>query len=252
MSISDRTRKMLWAKSGNRCMICRIELIQGVGGSSANLIVGEECHIVSGKENGPRGSIEFLGEIDSYDNLVLLCANDHKRIDELTDIYTPEKLQQCKSVHEAWVKSTLEKDVIAFANDELNIKSLQKIISGKQLIDVIRGAQLYDYRPDDLTSETEASEVGGFFDELKDYGDILSEMGYAEVAKWELHLNEEIEKLHQMGFVLFGLSRQLRLHNQKTDLGVFNSATVVAVREDNPGIVGDFLILHFPRKVNLI
>ena len=79
MSITDRTRNASWAKWGNRCLLCRIELGQEADGVTKNLILGEECHIVSEKGKGPRGEVELVGDYDGYDNLFLLCANGHKR-----------------------------------------------------------------------------------------------------------------------------------------------------------------------------
>jgi hypothetical protein len=171
---------------------------------------------------------------------------------ELTDIYTADRLRLFKAVHETWVRTTLGRDATAFANDKQNIKSLPKITSGKQLVDIINGADGYDFNHDELKTEDEANEVGGLFEELKDYGDIISDIGFAEVAKWGLHLNDQIEKLRQMGFVLFGLRRKLRLHNDKEeDMGVFDTASIIAVRQDNPCIVGDFLIAKFQTKISL-
>jgi hypothetical protein len=251
MGITDKTRKALWAKSGNRCLLCRIELVQETAGVTDTLIIGEECHIVSAKGKGPRGEFEFSGDFDSYENLILLCANDHKRIDELTEIYTVDKLRLFKGIHETWVRTTLERDVTAFANDKQNVKSLPQIITGKQLVDIINGAYIFDFNHDELKTEEEATEIGGLFEELKDTGDILSEIGYSEVAKFGLWLNDEITKLKEMGFLLFGVRRKLRLLNdKKEDMGIFDTASLIAVRQDNPSIVGDFLIAKFPTKFN--
>lgn len=49
MPISSKTRKILWAKSGNRCAICKIELIHQEKGSTDKTVIGEECHIVGQK-----------------------------------------------------------------------------------------------------------------------------------------------------------------------------------------------------------
>lgn len=249
MSITDKTRKALWAKSGNRCSICRLELVQELDGVTDNLVIGEECHIVSPKRRGPRGDIDFSNDFDCYDNLILLCANDHKRIDELADIYTAETLRSAKNLHETWVRTTLERDAIAFANDKHNIKSLPRILSGKQLVDIVNGSHLCDFRHVEFKTEDEATEVGGLLEELKEYGDILSEMGYVEVGKLGLHLNGEIEKLKQMGFLLFGMKRRLRLRNSENEhAGVYETATLIITRQDNPSIVGDFLIAKFPSQ----
>lgn len=249
MGLKDKTRKALWAKSGNRCSLCRIELVQDSSESNDTLIIGEECHIISSKSNGPRGGLDYNGDFDHYDNLILLCANDHKRIDELTDIYTDEKLRLIKTLHESWVKSTLERDVLAFTNDKNNIKSLSKLVSGKQIVDLINGAHMFQFDHDELKTEEEANTIGEFFEELRDYGDILSDIGFAEVAKIGLHYNGEVEKIKQLGFLLFGLRRKMRLRNDKhEDMGLYDTSSIVAVRQDNPGIVGDFLIAKFQQS----
>jgi hypothetical protein len=45
------------------------------------LVLGEEAHIVARSIYGPRGSDGSRGNVDGYENLVLLCAADHKRVD---------------------------------------------------------------------------------------------------------------------------------------------------------------------------
>jgi len=247
MAITDKTRKALWAQSGNRCLLCRIELVQESEHENDKLIIGEECHIVSSKTNGPRGDTTFIGNYDHIDNLVLLCANDHKRIDELTDIYTVEKLKLFKLIHENWVKTTLERDVIAFTNDKNNVKSLPKITSGKRIIDIINGAHLFDFHHDELSTEKEAEIIGDLLEDLKDYGDLLSDIGYTEIAKLGLRYNDELENLKQMGFILFGIRRKIRVRNdKKEDMGLYDAASIIIVRDNNPSIVNDFLIAKFP------
>lgn len=59
MCITDKTRKTLWVKSGNRCLLCRIELVQETDGVTENLIIGEECHIVSGKAKGQEAKLSL-------------------------------------------------------------------------------------------------------------------------------------------------------------------------------------------------
>ena len=47
MAINDKTRKVLWGRSGNRCAICRRELVLDATTVDDVSVVGEECHIVS-------------------------------------------------------------------------------------------------------------------------------------------------------------------------------------------------------------
>ena len=252
MSISIKTQKVLWAKSGNRCILCRIELVQEVEGSTENLIIGQQCHIVSEKGKGPRSNSNFENDYDGYENLILLCANDHKRIDELTEIYTPEKLILFKQLHEHWVKTTLEKDATAFANDERNVKSLPLIKTGKQLLEIIRGAHVSDFESEELKTNEEAKSVGYIFDLLRDYIDILDELRFSDLAKLGIELNSEIAKVEKLGFLAFGMKRTLRLRQKSgKDMGVFETASIVIVRKDNPSIVSDFLLAKFPTKTNI-
>jgi hypothetical protein len=226
-----------------------MELVQKTEDVGTNLILGEECHVISSKNNGPRANLDYAGDYDLYDNLMLLCANDHKRVDELTDVYTVEKLKLFKQLHEEWVRTTLERDVIAFTNDKLNIKSLPKLTTGKQVVDIINGAHMFDFNNDELKTKEEAEEIGGFFDLLKETGDVLDDMSHVDVAKFGLDINETINKIQGMGFSIFGLRRKMRVFNhKKEDVGLFDGASLVIVRSDNPSIVSDFLIARFPDK----
>lgn len=92
-----------------------------------------EYHIIS-KRNGPRSDQKYSGDYDGYENLILLCPNDHKRIDGLVKSYPASKLRLLKSNYEVWVKNKVRKNPFAFANDRIDIKSLEKINSGRHLL----------------------------------------------------------------------------------------------------------------------
>ena len=251
MAISDKTRKALWARSGNRCAICRLELVEKSEAATDPLIIGEECHIVSRRENGPRGNLSHEGDYDDYNNLLLLCANDHKRIDTQIDIYTTESLHLFKAVHESWVKSTLEKDVLAFTNDKHNISSLPKIKSAKELLALVDGAHLYNFSCDDKLPSEYIIIISELFDYLKDYGDILSDMSFVEKGELHIELNAQLESLTEKGLSFFGLRRKTNLYQDGKDLGSFSNATGVVVKSDHPAILGDFLIIKLPEKMDL-
>lgn len=90
--------------SGKRCAICNTELID-----KYNNIIGEEAHIISSKPNSPRGNIPIAqSEIDSYENLILLCPTHHAEIDKNVDYWTVEKLKETKKIHEEKVKIGLD------------------------------------------------------------------------------------------------------------------------------------------------
>jgi hypothetical protein len=101
MAISDRTRKTLWARAGGRCSLCRVLLVTSPTETDAASVFGEEAHIVAQSPGGPRAG--HVAELDSYDNLILLCSRDHKRVDDQPLFFTAELLVMMKRGHEAWV-----------------------------------------------------------------------------------------------------------------------------------------------------
>jgi predicted restriction endonuclease len=92
MSVRDKTRKKLWAKSGNRCAICKHELVGYQSEHATEVIIVEECHLVSPRPLRPRYDPELMIGYDDYNNLILLCRNHHKIIDEQVEIYTAGRL----------------------------------------------------------------------------------------------------------------------------------------------------------------
>ena len=121
MGISAKTRKMLWGRAASRCSIadCRIELVMDPGDTDDPSLVGEECHIVAREDGGPRGLSKLSPDKrDLYSNLILLCCNHHKLVDDRSDEYPVEVLQRIKSEHEEWVRSRLGPAGIEEQRDE--------------------------------------------------------------------------------------------------------------------------------------
>jgi len=104
---------MLWGRSGSRCAFpeCKKILIEDKTDTDNESLIGEEAHIVAKCQDGPRGKSELnLRERDSYDNLILLCKNHHKIIDDQPKKYTVEFLYEIKKKHIEWVKQSLKID----------------------------------------------------------------------------------------------------------------------------------------------
>jgi hypothetical protein len=102
---------MLWGRSGNKCAMtdCKIDLVMDMSETDDESLIGEECHIIAQKTNGPRGDDNYPPEkIDKYNNLILMCRNHHKIIDDNPSNYPIEDLVTLKREHEAWVKTKLE------------------------------------------------------------------------------------------------------------------------------------------------
>lgn len=109
MGISLKTHKILWARSGNQCAICKNELIiDSADPMDDASIIGDEAHIIARKASFTRGDYESLSpeQRDHYSNLILLYKTHHKQIDDQPLYYSVERLREIKRVHEFEVKAT--------------------------------------------------------------------------------------------------------------------------------------------------
>ena len=92
-------------------------------------LIGQEAHIVAQKKNGPRGKSTLTDDQrNKYDNLILLCSNHHKLIDDQEIKYTVELLKEYKIKHEKWVKKNLSQDIIKQREDEVYSSYVDKFI----------------------------------------------------------------------------------------------------------------------------
>lgn len=182
MSISDKNRKILWGKSGNKCAMCKHTLVFEGTEQDSESIVGEECHIISGAKNGPRSDPQFPREkVDDVSNLVLLCRIHHKQIDDQVETFTPEILRTIKSNHEKWVEEKL-KDIpqtpkIRIVRDKNQIPEKLNIVhTGKEMFEIMSGcvASYMDYS-DNLTDE-ELDLVANFLQNIKDWCEFSQEL----------------------------------------------------------------------------
>jgi hypothetical protein len=201
LAISEKTRKMLWAKSGNRCAICKIELITEQK-TDSNLNIGEECHIISSKSKGPRHKSN-LNDYDSFDNLILLCRNHHKEIDTLIDSFPEE------------------------------IKFLVRISSGKELMNILSDAMGYRVDYDNIISKDEADYIGSTLQTFIDYGEISSDLGIQDKINIGLEFDSQIKKLDEEGYFIFGEKNVEEYRGVKN----FSIATLLIKRKDNEEII---------------
>jgi len=121
MSITLKTHKMLWGRSGSRCAMsdCRKELVMDATETDDESLIGEECHIVAESPDGPRGDPAVPSDkLNKYDNLILLCRIHHKIIDDQPNTYSVERLKATKALHESWVRESLSTYDQAKQNDD--------------------------------------------------------------------------------------------------------------------------------------
>ncbi|MGF7035325.1 hypothetical protein J2T17_006333 [Paenibacillus mucilaginosus] len=122
----------LWTVSGGRCSYkgCNKLLILNEDGNLSN--IAEKAHIIGHK--GPRYSFAqeygFTDEdLENVKNLMMMCKDHHKLIDDHPDQYPPDKLFKMKREHEEWVLSwgELKKKSIAIIHKRMSppIRSIE-------------------------------------------------------------------------------------------------------------------------------
>lgn len=125
MAISLRAQKTLWGRAAGRCSYpgCRMDVFFDEAEAGDPSLVGENCHMVSEADQGPRADPTMpQAQRDSYPNLILLCRNHHRIVDDPANgerDYPIERLQEMKRAHETWVRDQLGFDAVKQRDDEL-------------------------------------------------------------------------------------------------------------------------------------
>lgn len=235
MAITDRTRKKLWAKSANRCSVCKTELFsQKEGTSDCN--IGEECHIISSKKKGPRHKPN-LNNFDTFDNLILLCRNHHREVDELTDTYTEELLRYVKLNHEKWVQETIDNAINTGKGKSIKPKFLVRITSGKELLSIVGDSHGYRTDYDEVENEEDAEYIGGVLQDLVDYGDLFGIVETYDKVKMGFQLNQLIKDLDKKGYFLFGEKGIERIKFGNGESDSWSIATLIIRKKDSSEII---------------
>jgi len=96
-------------------------------------IVGEIAHIVANSDTGPRADPTFpKDQRNKYENLILLCPNDHTPVDKQDSTFTVQDLRSWKNEHERWVFDRTRDAVPGVGFAELEIVTKALVGAGKK------------------------------------------------------------------------------------------------------------------------
>ena len=204
VAISDRTRKILWARAGGRCSLCRVLLVTAGTEEDDPSVFGQEAHIISEAPSGPRAG--ELPDHDVYDNLILVCSEDHKRIDDQVNHYTPARVEQIKREHEAWVASLDDTSgpvrLVADPTHPID-KKLRLCMTGSALWNLMSGVQAFHPSWEDGLSEEQQDMIASFLDDLRDWMDVTSTNDSFQVGRDAAkHLQEHVQALTEAGLLI--------------------------------------------------
>lgn len=123
MSTTKQHLKILWGRAAGRCSYpgCHLDLLPSLD-AGGDLVLGEMAHIIGKKPNAPR-ALAAIGEDDSYDNLVLLCANHHTLIDNAETDFDEETIRTWKADWESKVSVRLRSRSSVSNSNALEIRS---------------------------------------------------------------------------------------------------------------------------------
>lgn len=243
MAITDKTRKMLWGRSGNRCAICKHELVVNATSSDDESVVGDDCHIISSRPSGPRYDPSCPRErLNAYENLILLCRTHHKMIDDQCESYTVDILRQMKVNHEVWVSRQLSASPrpkpVKIHRVKQNIPAyLVRLTTGKEVFNLALNAYVMWTNHDELNSQEEVDLVGDFLQNVRDLIDIGSDLEPADQVKASFDLTRSLEELERAGFFVFG-GREIQLLEGGTEEPSDWPVAILSVlRKDNSEII---------------
>ncbi|WP_155633683.1 HNH endonuclease signature motif containing protein [Burkholderia cepacia] len=126
-SITARTISILFGKAAGRCSICNTPVVE------RDVKIGEMAHIIAKKKDGARGKLPFEGDINGYENLILLCPNHHAEVDDNEAIYPPARLHQIKNEHERYVQNLFEQESKARTMDIAGLRALMMFLPFTQI-----------------------------------------------------------------------------------------------------------------------
>lgn len=211
MAITNRTRKMLWGRAAGRCTLCNSDLVLDPSDSAdREAVVGDECHIVAQQPGGARAG-RPPGGIDDYDNLILLCGVDHKRVDDQPGHFTIERLKALKAEHERRIAHTGGLPDIRIVDDPTAGPFVVRLtVSGRELWKLTAGADAWAFDHPDPADEAEVEMLGRFLANIKDWSEIASELGPGEAVRGAFALSQDLDALSDRGFAVYA-SRRRRL-----------------------------------------
>ena len=100
---STTTIKVLFGLSGGQCAYpaCTNTVIEPATENSDAFVSAHICHIYAINEDGPRGKPGLTStELNSPENLILLCRHHHGIVDGQYETYPTEMLKEWKQAHE--------------------------------------------------------------------------------------------------------------------------------------------------------
>jgi hypothetical protein len=187
-------------------------LTEDAKGSDPAVVTGMEAHIVSGKSGGPRYRPLPSEEVDDPDNLILLCPNDHARVDKQDSAYSEEELRRIKSEHELWVRrlGSHVPQVRLRDPDAGKPMLVHRMATGTQLMAAAGGSHAMRTSQPERLEADEVELLADFLQNVSDWSELWNGLGPGERLRAEYELTQDLDDLLEKGFLVYaGVRRQV-------------------------------------------
>ena len=108
-NISEKKKIILMGLCGGKCELrgCNNSVVEDMlTGDKSNF--ANYAHIIASSENGPRGNETLSNKLSNDENnIMVLCRNHHKEIDDFPEKYPEELLKKMKKEHEDFIRDLM-------------------------------------------------------------------------------------------------------------------------------------------------
>lgn len=133
-AIPTNIKRELWAQCGGYCQNpdCNKYLFANIDNDLVSL--ADTAHIIGAGKTGPRSEHELAGVIqkDGFSNLIMLCLDCHKIVDELEHKFSVEEIKLWKTRHFQRIQATFA--VPTFSNEQELLKEVHDILDENRFI----------------------------------------------------------------------------------------------------------------------
>ncbi|MEE4180199.1 nucleotidyltransferase domain-containing protein [Pseudomonas viridiflava] len=133
-SLPVNVTRQLWAQCGGFCQNphCNKPLFANIGDDVVSLV--NVAHIIGHGSGGPRSEHHLANAIerDGIDNLIMLCLDCHKIVDELEARFPVEVMQQWKHDQASRIRSLFQ--IPRFSDEHMLLRTVNDLLDKNHLI----------------------------------------------------------------------------------------------------------------------
>jgi hypothetical protein len=206
-----------------------------------------EAHIVSGKPDGPRYRPLPREEVNHPDNLLLLCPNDHARVDKQDSYYSEEELRRIRRDHEQWVQrlgSHIPQVLIRDPEAGLPVL-VHRMATGTQLLAASGGGHAMQTSQPERLDADEVELLASFLQNVFDWSELWDELEPGARLPAEYELTQQLDELLENGFLVYAGVRPQVLEGGAYSPTGWRVVVVVVLRVDDPSITDETIVVSF-------